>query len=116
MRVLAGQRSACRPRDYFSWVSKSCRHPGKIVPWRGVAALARPSRQSTEGPCRGAARGAPRRGTETPAFYMIMSACVRDTCYELARAANASTRISLGLLILKNPRHSEPGSGAGAHP
>eukprot|EP01044_Picomonas_judraskeda_P048514 COSAG03_NODE_28116_length_227_cov_9.242188_1_plen_67_part_01 len=41
MRVLAGQRSACCPRDYFSWVSDALLHPGKIVPWRGVAAMAR---------------------------------------------------------------------------
>ena len=38
MRVLAGQRSACCPRDYFSWVSDALLHPGKIVPWRATRA------------------------------------------------------------------------------
>ena len=41
MRVLVGQRSACCPRDYFSVLSQAHRQYGKIVPWRGVAAMAR---------------------------------------------------------------------------
>ena len=39
--VLADQRSACCPRDYFSVLSHAHRQYGKIVPWRGVAAMAR---------------------------------------------------------------------------
>ena len=81
MRVLAGQRSACCPRDCFSWVSKSCRHPGKIVPWRGVAALAR--QRGRAGEMHGGRRAA------GDARFLYDNECL---CIARARAAPASPR------------------------
>ena len=47
--VLADQRSACCPRDYFSVLSHAHRQYGKIVPWRGVAAMARQRGRAARG-------------------------------------------------------------------